>query len=173
MYISKQRFTCRIKVTQSYPSLAPLGCMIKWHVISSQHDKPNVLLYCVPLMSVTKYTIRGYYLSIYCDVTFSLTIVFKIRESMTSQWMWCHKGTCVCDWFKSDCDVRVTDRQKHTSRFWLITFESPSHQGARGLRPRAPWCSGKHYVVQIYIPDACLPWVSATDPILPFSIFQL
>ena len=44
----------------------------------------------------------------------------------------------MCDWPKSDCDVSVTDRQtdKHFG-FWAITFETPSHQGARGLRPRA------------------------------------
>ena len=51
----------------------------------------------------------------------------------------------MCDWPKSDCDVSVTDRQtdKHFG-FWAITFESPPHQGARGLRPRAPWCSGNY-----------------------------
>ena len=53
----------------------------------------------------------------------------------------------MCDWPKSDCDVSVTDRQtdKHFG-FWAITFESPSHQGARGLRPRAPWCSGNNII---------------------------
>ena len=50
----------------------------------------------------------------------------------------------MCDWPKSDCDVSVTDRQTdrydhHTFRFWPITFESPSHQGARPLaRPGVP-----------------------------------
>ena len=47
----------------------------------------------------------------------------------------------MCDWPKSDCDVSVTDRQTNTLRFWPITFESPSHQGAR-LCPRAPWWEG-------------------------------
>ena len=37
-----------------------------------------------------------------------------------------------------------TDRQTNTLRFCPITFESPSHQGARGLRPRAPCCSGNY-----------------------------
>ena len=65
MYISKQRFTCRVKVTQSYPSLYgpprvrdqvaryQLAVGFACCELRSQHDKPNVLLYCVPSMSVT------------------------------------------------------------------------------------------------------------------------
>ena len=79
--------------------------------LRSQHDRPNVLLYCVPSMSVTNkaqllcasyvysslcnmpsyvlvpenFVHNPGLLSVYCDVTFSLAIVFQIRESMTSQ----------------------------------------------------------------------------------------
>ena len=45
----------------------------------------------------------------------------------------------MCDWPKSDCDVSVTDRQTETHfGFWAITFERPSHQGARGFARARP-----------------------------------
>ena len=110
MYISKERFTCRIKVTQSYPSLAPtqvhnqvaryqLAVGFACCELRSQHDKPNVLLYCVPSMSVSNKAhcfVPVMYLSFlesfkhnpgFLSTVTSpfMHILFKIRESMTSQ----------------------------------------------------------------------------------------